>query len=615
MQPISRRRFIRVLGGTTFTFATMPALDRALSAQTKSKGVLVECEQFAHPGGWVRDTQFVQQMGGVYLLAHGMGVPVENARTRVDVPELGTYKVWVRTKDWCPGDWESPGRFKVHIDGKPLEKTFGESGKGWQWEDGGVVELKGGQIGGVKRPHEKMRAKIELEDLTGFGGRCDAIYLTQDMSEVPPNETQELIKWKEAVAGRSPMPSETLDFDVVIVGGGMTGCGAAMAAASQGLKTALVQDRPMLGGNASAEVRVHTLGIHGKSGDLIKQIDTAHYPNGHQDAVYDQARRERAMADTDAAIFKNFSAVGLEMDGEKIVSIDARHTGSGAITRFKAPVFIDCTGDAWLGQWSGAEKRYGREAASEFDEWWDKFGERWAPKTPDNRVMGTSVLWNSEKSDMRETFPEVPWAMPVAKGHKAIKGEWYWEYSDNELNQIDDAEQVRDHMWRAIYGSFANAKKDPKHATVKLKWVAYVGGKRESYRLMGDYIFKQEDAVKGTKFDDTVVEETRELDGHYQRKYDGASVDFLSKAMFMHTPKYYMPFRCFYSKNIPNLMMAGRCFSASHIGLGGPRVMNTCAQMGIAVGYAAAVCKRHDALPREVGQKHIKELQVLIGYA
>jgi hypothetical protein len=612
MHSISRRRFIRVLGGTTFTFATMPALEQALSAQTKSKGVLLECEAFDDPGGWKRDTQFLQQMGGVYLLAHGMGVPVDNAKTRIDVPELGKYRVWVRTKDWCPGDWESPGRFKVLIDGEPLAKTFGQSGKGWGWEDGGVVDLKGDQ-----RPRAKYRnrANFELQDLTGFGGRCDAIYLTKDMDEVPPNEKMQLIKWKDALAGRGPAPSAEEDFDVVIVGGGMTGCGAAIAADSQGLKVALVQDRPMLGGNASAEVRVHTIGIHGKNKPLISRIDTKHWPNGNAGAIADQEKRDREMAKTGVRIFTDHKAVGLEMDGDKIVSVDARETISGQITRFKAPVFIDCTGDAWLGQWSGAEKRYGRESKHEFNEGWDKFGERWSPEKADNRVMGTSVLWNSEKSNKAEPFPEVPWAAPVAKDHKAINGEWYWEYSDNELDQIDDAEQIRDHMFRAIYGSFANAKKDPKNATVKLKWVAYVGGKRESWRLMGDYIFKQEDATKGTKFPDAVVEEVRELDGHYQRKYDGLNVDFLSKAMFMHTPRYYIPFRCLYSKNIGNLMMAGRCFSCSHIGLGGPRVMLTCAQMGVAVGYAAAMSKKHQALPREVGKKHIKELRGLIGYA
>ncbi|MBX2851359.1 MAG: FAD-dependent oxidoreductase [Phycisphaeraceae bacterium] len=603
MQSISRRRFIRVLGGTTFTFAAMPDLARAMASKAPYSGVLVEAEQFADPGGWVRDTQFIHEMGGAYLLAHGMGDPVANAKTTTTFKEGGLYSVLVRAKDWCPGEWQSPGRFKVRVNGKPLEKTFGESGKDWGWEDAGTIQVQPGEM------------KIELEDLTGFGGRCDAIYFSKNYTGLPPNDAIELPKWKDAVSGRSPLPSQTLDFDVVIVGGGMTGCGAAIAADSQGLRVALVQDRPMLGGNASAEVRVHTIGIAGKNADLIKRIDTEHYPNGHADAIKDQVKRDAEMAKTSVKIFTDHRAIGLEMAGGKIASIDARETGTGVITRFKAPVFIDCTGDAWLGQWSGAEKRYGRESKDEFNEGWDKYGERWAPKVSDNRVMGTSVLWNSEKSDKAEPFPAVPWAMPVAKKHQAINGEWYWEYSDNRLNQITDAEQVRDHMFRAIYGSFANAKKEPKNATVKLKWVAYVGGKRESWRLMGDYIFTQEDAMKGTEFEDAVVEETRALDGHYQRKYDGINVDFLSEAMFRHTPRYYVPFRCLYSKNIPNLMMAGRCFSCSHIGLGGPRVMKTCAQMGVAVGYAAAMCKKHKALPREVGKMHIKELRGLIGYA
>jgi hypothetical protein len=592
-----------VLGGTTFAFATFPQLERALSMQTSSKGVLVECESFDDPGGWKRDTQFIHEMGGVYLLAHGMGTPVDNAKTTARFDEPGTYRVRVRAKDWCPGDWQSPGRFRVRFNGKPLSKTFGESGKGWGWEDGGRVKVEAGDHA------------IELEDLTGFAGRCDAIYFSKDPGDFPPNEPLELLKWKDAVAGRGVAPSSVEDFDVVIVGGGMTGCGAALAADSRGLNVALVQDRPMLGGNASAEVRVHTIGIAGKNKQLIGRIDTKHYPNGHADAIHDQAKRDAEMAKSGVKIFTDHRAIGLEMDGDSIVSVDARENGSGTITRFKAPVFIDCTGDAWLGQWAGAQKRYGRESKDEFNEGWDKYGELWAPTKPDNRVMGTSVLWNTEKTKSAQPFPEVPWAMPVAKDHAAIHGDWNWEYSANHLNQVTDAETIRDHMFRAIYGSFSNAKKNPKHATVKLKWVAYVGGKRESWRLMGDYIFKQEDALAGTEFPDAVVEETRELDGHYQLALTGYPVDFRSKAMFMKTPRYYVPFRCLYSKNIPNLMMAGRCFSCSHIGLGGPRVMKTCAQMGIATGYAAALCKKHGVLPREVGQKHIRELRGLIGYA
>ena len=285
------------------------------------------------------------------------------------------------------------------------------------------------------------------------------------------------------------------------------------------------------------------------------------------------------------------------------------------IRRFKAPVFIDCTGDGWLGFWAGAEFRYGREAASEFGEAWGKHGDLWSPKEADNRVMGTSVLWNSKKGSAPSTFPAVPWAMPVAGKHQAVKGEWYWEYSDDDLNQIDDAEQIRDHVLRAIYGSFYNAKKHPKNALDELKWVAYVGGRRESRRLIGDYIYSMQDAAQRKAFPDTVVREKREIDTHYQRKLKGSPETFLSKALFYKTHGLYsIPFRCFYSKDISNPMMAGRCFSCTHIGLAGPRVMNTCGQMGIATGYAAVLCKKHKATPREVGHTHIKELRTLIGY-
>ncbi len=205
--------------------------------------------------------------------------------------------------------------------------------------------------------------------------------------------------------------------------------------------------------------------------------------------------------------------------------------------------------------------------------------------------------------------------MPVAKQHSAINGEWYWEYSANDLNQIDDAEQIRDHLLRAIYGSFANAKKHPKNATVALKWVACVAGKRESRRIMGAYLYTMKDMVERREFADAVVEEQREIDAHYQLAETGSPSDFLSKALFHKTGGLYcIPFRSLYSRDIANLMMAGRCFSCSHIGLCGPRVMKTCGQMGIATGYAAALGKKYGVDPRQVGQEHIVELRLLIGY-
>jgi hypothetical protein len=603
---MDKRTFIRIVGGVALTSAVpFRYVVGAEPARAGSSGVLVEAAAFARPGGWQLDTQHYQQMGGCYLLAHGMGKPVANAKTKVAFPETGTWHVWVRTRNWCPGNWQAPGRFKLRVGGATLAMEFGAESERWHWQKGGTVEIA-----------SRGAVEMELEDLTGFDGRCDAVYFDREPSPVLPNDDlRELAAWKDRLAGRAGRKIGEQQFDVVIVGGGISGCAAALAASSQGLKVALIQDRPVFGGNASDEVRVHTIGIAGKGEKIIGTIDTPHYPNGHADAILAQQKREATMKNSGVSLFAHHIAIGLEKSGDRIASVEAREVTTGVIGRFRAPVFIDATGDGWLGFWGGAECRYGREAHTEFGELWDKHGDLWSPAKPDNRVMGTSVLWNSKTSDQPSEFPAVPWAMPVAREHQAIDGEWYWEYSANHLNQIDDAERIRDHVLRAIYGSFANAKKDPKNSHVALKWVAYVGGKRESRRLMGDHIYTMQDMAQRREFADAVVEEKREIDSHYQLAGTGSPSDFLSKALFYKTGGlYYIPFRSFYSRNIANLMMAGRCFSCSHIGLAGPRVMKTCGQMGIATGYAAALCKKHRATPREVGQRHIAELRRLIGY-
>ena len=604
---MQRREFIRIVGGMSLTSAVAPNYAfGGSSSGLSSDGVLLEAAAFSERGGWKLDTQHYQQMGGCYLLAHGMGKPVANAIASTELPQAGTWHVWVRTRDWCPGMWESPGRFRLRVNGAALHPEFGTETSTWHWQHGGKVLIDA-----------PGRVHVELEDLTGFDGRCDAIYFSKAASpNLPDGDLVELAAWKDRLSGRIDHEVDELEFDVVIVGGGMSGCGAALAAKSQGLSVALIQDRPIFGGNASEEIRVHTIGIPGKGDAILKTIDTPHYPNGHADAIDAQRKREATLAASGVELFAHHIAIGLEKEGDRIASVEARVATSGIIKRFRAPVFIDATGDGWLGYWAGAEYRYGREASDEFGEAWVKHADLWSPEEPDNRVMGTSVLWNCRTGTERVNFPDVPWAMPVAKKHEATGGEWYWEYSANDLNQIEDAEQIRDHMLRAIYGSFANAKKHPKNATVELEWVAYIGGKRESRRLMGDHIYTMSDMTERREFADAVVEEVRDIDAHYQMAETGSPTDFLSEALFRKTGgTYYIPFRCFYSRSIENLMMAGRCFSCSHIGLCGPRVMKTCGQMGIATGYAAALCKQHGATPREVGQEHIRQLRELIGYA
>lgn len=604
---MDRRTFIRIVGGVGLTSAVpfQYTYGTEKGSGVAATGVLVEAASFTNSGGWKLDTQHYQQMGGCYLLAHGMGRPVANAQTTATIPASGTWHVWVRTRNWCPGNWHAPGRFRILVDGKTLAPEFGTAGSHWHWQQGGTVEIpKAGTV------------KIELQDLTGFDGRCDAIYFCQDASpKLPSDDLRALTAWKDRAAGRANQEVKEQTFDLVIVGGGIAGCAAALAARSQGINVALIQDRPIFGGNASEEIRVHTIGIPGKGAKLLRTIDTPHYPNGDAEAIKAQKKREATMKASGVALFAHHIAIGLEKDGDRIESVEARCVTTGIIRRFRAPVFIDATGDGWLGYWAGAEYRYGREAQTEFDEAWDKHGELWSPSSPDNRVMGASVLWNSEKTLHKTDFPDVPWALPVAKDHVATGGEWYWEYSANDINQVGDAEQIRDHMLRAIYGAFANAKKRPENANLALKWVAHVAGKRESRRLMGDYVYTMQDMVQRRQFPDAVVEEQRDIDSHYQLVLTGTAVDFLSKAIYHPTGGlYYIPFRSLCCRSISNLMMAGRCFSCSHIGLCGPRVMKTCGQMGIATGYAAALCKKHSLTPREVGRQQITQLRQLIGY-
>jgi len=466
------------------------------------KRLLVEAESFQKTGGWVIDPQYVFQMGSPYLLAHGMGKPVENASTTVQFPGTGTYHIWVRTKNWAPGNWEAPGRFQLIVNGILIETILGTK-SGWNWQYAGEL------------PVEKIQSTLELKDLTGFDGRCDAIYFSTLKTE-PPTDPVKLDSWRKKMNGQPDKPASTSDYDLVIVGGGLAGCGAAIAAAEQGLNVALIHDRPVLGGNASQEVRVHPEGITGYTDRIVSQLNgSSKWVNGSPEALRDDDRRmANVQKYKNITLFLNFKAYGAHAVHNRIQWVDAKQNATGETRRFTAPFFVDCTGDGWIGYWAGAEYMYGREDSTKFGESWPKYGELWSSAKSDNRVMGASVLWRSRKANEKTTFPEVPWALEVAKGFSAVNGTWEWEYSDNNMNQIDDAEQIRDHLLQAVYGSFYNAKKETANSNLELEWVAYIGGKRESRRLVGDYIYTFNDEKYMRKFRDAVVVEKRDVDVH-----------------------------------------------------------------------------------------------------
>ncbi len=562
--------------------------------------IFIEAESFQDKGGWVVDPQFVEQMGSPYLLAHGLGYPVKNARTTLNYQVKGDYYIWVRTKNWAPGDWEAPGKFKLLINGQLTDSILGTRGD-WNWQFAGRLNLKSNSV------------QIELKDLTGFEGRCDAIYLSIE-NKPPPDKPEELAIWRKNILKEENIPSYTEEFDVIVVGGGIAGCAASIAAAEQGLKVALVHDRPVPGGNASSEIRVHTEGITWHSERILKMINTKHWPNGSPEAKQDDKKRLNTLKRySNISLFFNWRAYTVTTKNDSITSVDARHTSTGERKRFKAPYYIDCTGDGWIGYWAGAEYMYGRESTSTFDEKWEKYGELWSPEEADNRIMGSSVLWRTTDKGKAVSFPEVPWALEVAGNYSATMGTWNWEFSRDDVHQIEDAEMIRDHMFKAIYGSFYNAKQKPKHSQIDLEWISYLVGKRESRRLVGDYIYTFNDARQMREFPDGVIKEKRAVDVHYQQNIlDPEKPDFLSEANYYRVDFYILPYRSLYSKNIKNMFMAGRCFSCSHLGLGGPRVMNTTGQMGVVTGYAASLCKKYQVNPRDIYFSHMDELKELI---
>ncbi len=573
--------------------------------------VLVEAEGFDELGGWVIDTQVMDQMGSPFLMAHGLGRPVEDAATRIAFPAAGTYRVLVRTRDWA-APWnapEAPGRFQVLVGGEPLPAEFGTEGAEWHWQEGGTVEIAEGGL----------ETTLALRDLTGFNGRCDAILFTTDPDFVPPNEGEAMARFRRALLGHPETPEDAGPYDLVVVGGGMAGTSAAISAARLGLSVALIQDRPLLGGNNSSEIRVH---LHGRVhlppypalGGVVRELGPQGVGNAGPPERYEDDRKlDLVRAEPTLDLFLNTRVNEVEMEGSRIAAVVGQDVRTGRRTRFPGRWFADCTGDGNVGYLAGADYRYGRESRAET-------GEELAPEEPDRLVLGTSVQWYSKETDEPTEFPETPWAIQFTAEtyQKATDGEWDWE-TGFHLDQIEDFEKIRDHGLRAVFGNWSfqknHAPDKDQYAHRELEWVAYIGGKRESRRLLGDVILQQQDIVEQRPFPDAAVTTTWTIDLHYptdfQREHFPGK-EFRARAEHLRIEPYPVPYRCFYSRNVDNLFMAGRNISVTHVALGTVRVMRTLGMVGEVVGMAAAVCQRHDVDPRQVYTDHLEELQELM---
>ncbi|MBN2136923.1 MAG: FAD-dependent oxidoreductase [Sedimentisphaerales bacterium] len=588
--------------------STLAAVIFAFSASVlQAHTVLVEAESFGNLGGWLIDQQFADQTGSPFLLAHGLGTPVEDAATKIQLPQAGKYRVFVRTRDWV-APWNAPGapgRFQLLIDGKALPTTFGTEGALWHWQDGGAVDIPNPNV------------TIALHDLAGFDGRCDAILLASDPDFTPPNN-ETLPALRRKLLGLADEPQDAGAFDLVVVGGGIAGTCSAITAARLGCKVALIQDRPVLGGNNSSEVRVHLNGRinlppYPALGDVVKEIDPGFQGNARPAAYYDDEKKLRVVRDEkNLHLFLSTRACNVEKQGDRITAVIANDIRTSKQLRFEGKYFADCTGDGTLGFLAGADFRMGRESKAET-------GEALAPETPDKMTMGASVQWYSSATDRSAAFPDCPWALQFDEEtcHYLTRGDWNWETGLNR-NQITEFEFIRDYALRAAFGNWAYLKnksaRTSEYAGRKLDWVAYVAGKRESRRLLGDVILRQQD-IEGRKiFPDAFVTTTWTIDLHYPdpentKHFPGE--EFRSIAKHVQIKPYPIPYRCFYSRNIENLFMAGRDISVTHVALGTVRVMRTCGMMGEVIGMAASLCKEHDTTPRGVYENHLDELKKL----
>jgi hypothetical protein len=634
--PVSpdRRRFLRRAGASALALLAAPGLRAA--APSDGDFLILEAEGFDDPGGWDLDQQSMDQMGSPYLLAHGLGVPVKDAVTGATFPSAGTYRVWVRTRDWV-APWNAPGapgKFQLLIDGKALAETFGTKGADWHWHDGGTVEVG-------------KQATVALHDLTGFEGRCEAVLFCKDTGFRPSDGVEELDRFRRRLLG---LPDEAADggsYDFVVVGGGIAGTCAALSAARQGLRVALVQDRPVLGGNGSSEVRVWPEGHTNQQpfphiGDIVSEIvrskpKGAGVMNATGAENFDDARKLDAVrAEPRITLHLDHRAIATEKTGDRITAVVVQATRTGRRLRLRGTLFADCTGDATIGHQAGADYEFapgGNMGASNLWRTLDagNEGEVLKCECKDKDALTAAT----REGDTEQPFPRCPWAIdlsdkpfPGRKSHKgqwgsnnplANLGGWFWE-SGFDKNPIEDIERIRDLNLRAMYGAWDALKNvDKLYPNHRLGWAAFIAGKRESRRLLGDVILCADDFRKGTAFDDPAYPCSWHIDLHVPdpRFKEGHGEDaFISLATegkeYRYQGPYWAPYRTLYSRNIANLFMAGRNVSVTKDGLGPVRVMRTTGMMGETVGKAAALCIRHDTGPRGVYERHRAELLELM---
>ena len=587
-------------------FSLVAALVLCVACGNKISSIYVEAESFEDKGGWSVDQQFTFEMCSPYLIAHGMGEAVADASTEVNFKQPGSYHIYVRTFNWTSrwSDKRGPGLFRIGVGDELLETELGVEGDEWEWQYAGQVDIE-----------HRGRKRVWLHDESGFDGRCDAIYFTLDGS-VPPAQVGTLAVFRDYIS--SPK-IKSVKYDFVVVGGGISGMCAAVAAARLGSKVALINDCPLWGGSNSSETRVH-LGGHIEMepypnlGNMIKEFGPTRGGNARPAEFYEDDKKQAFLeAERNLTLYPSYRAYAVDKSGDKITAIYAEHIETGERLRFVAPVYSDCTGDGTIGYLAGADYAMGRESRSDYNE-------PSAPEKGDKMTMGSSVQWYSVEESAQSDFPLFEYGLDFNEEscQRVTMGEWTWETGMN-YNQCEEFERIRDYGLMVVYSNWSYLKNrladNEQYKNRRLGWVAYIAGKRESRRLLGDHVLTENDLINEVVYSDASFTTTWSIDLHYPDPQNSAyfpGEEFKSICVHGKTNPYAVPYRCLYSRNVGNLFMAGRDISVTHIGLGTVRVMRTCGMMGEVVGMAASLCREHKTTPRDIYLHHFDEMKELM---
>lgn len=416
---------------------------------------------------------------------------------------------------------------------------------------------------------------------------------------------------------------DAVSCDLTVIGGGLAGVCAAIAAARLGLTVSLVTNRPVLGGNSSSEVRVWVCGATGhgmqryarETGIMGELFVENQYRNPDGNPYYwDLVVLDAVRAEPNITLFLNTDVREVAASGpgqsRRIESVTGWTMGSERRTRFSSPAFADCTGDGLVGFLAGARYRVGREGR-------DEYGEPWAPPVADDVTLGSTILFYTKDAGRPVKYVPPSFAIdvsqtPIPESRIIRAGDngcaYWWIEWGGELDTVHDNERIRDELWAVIYGIWDHIKNSGKFDadTMTLEWVGAVPGKREYRRFVGDYTLTQHDILGQTLFADRVAFGGWSIDLHPP---GGVYAGEAGSKHWFSDGVYHIPLRSLYSSNVDNLWFAGRDISASHVAFGSTRVMATCAVTGEAAGSAAALAIAKGVTPRELARDHVAELQ------